>query len=77
MARCFYCDFSDDDVDSLYNQGLQLKRSRQNRIIYDKLLEKDICTDCLHSGNLNTDLTGEDAYDAYLEDQEDREDELY
>jgi len=67
MSRCYICDFSNDQVESLYGETLQLRRTRQNRVRYDTILGKDICDDCRDWQKDDPHLEVEDAYDAYLE----------
>lgn len=46
MSRCSICDYS-QSADSLYNDGVALHHSPNNRVVYHAKLQKDICVSCL------------------------------
>lgn len=52
MSRCAICDYS-QSADSSYHSGLQLHSNTNNRVIYSKALDKDICLTCLDDYNQN------------------------
>lgn len=51
MSRCFICDYS-QSANSPYNDGLMINRTlSNNRVVYDKKLDKDICISCLEDAH--------------------------
>lgn len=47
MSRCSICDYS-QSTNSPYHSGLQINHSTpNNRVVYVKGLDKDICLSCL------------------------------
>lgn len=74
MSRCSICDYS-QSADSSYNSGLQLSRSlTNNRVIYSKHLETDICLSCLEDYNFTKNywsyIDGDGEFNAYIPDDE-------
>lgn len=53
MSRCSICDYS-QSAESTYYVGLQISHGApNNRVVYSKVLEKDICLSCLEDHNQN------------------------
>lgn len=48
--RCEYCDYSQDGIPSLYEDGLESSR-RHRTVVYRRLVDKYVCGVCWEEGH--------------------------